>query len=388
LKEESYQIIIAGAGAAGLSLAMHLIEAGINKDKRILLIDKSSKRGNDRTWCFWETGKGAFEECVIQQWDNVSFLAPQFSKKLNLLPYRYKMIRGIDFYRYCLNKISKAENITIINETIQEIKESGVVVTESNKYSGEIIFNSAISLSKKDNKYHQLLQHFKGWYIETEEEIFDHTTATLMDFTIEQKNECRFMYELPVSKSKALIEFTLFSENLLKEEEYEKEIGDYIEKKHPGLTYTISEKEFGIIPMTDQPFPSYNGTKIINIGTIGGATKASTGYTFQFIQKQCKLIVDCISKNNSFEKLNKLKPSRFHFYDRVFLRVLRERKEPAYKIFTDLFKNLPDALPFKFLAEETEIQEEIRVLSAFNKSLFSSAAIRQEITKKEIKPAQ
>jgi lycopene beta-cyclase len=298
------------------------------------------------------------------------------------------MIRGIDFYRYCLNKISKAENITIINETIQEIKESGVVVTEHNKYSGEIIFNSAISLSKKDNKYHQLLQHFKGWYIETEEDIFDHTTATLMDFTIEQKNECRFMYELPVSKKKALIEFTLFSEKLLQEEEYEKEIGNYIEKKHPGLTYRISEKEFGIIPMTDQPFPSYNGSKIINIGTIGGATKASTGYTFLFIQKQCKLIVDCISKNKSFEKLNKLKPSRFHFYDRVFLRVLSEKKEPAYKIFTDLFKKLPDALPFKFLAEETEFHEEIRVLSAFNKTLFASAAIRQEITKKEIKPAQ
>jgi lycopene beta-cyclase len=70
------------------------------------------------------------------------------------------------------------------------------------------------------------------------------------------------------------------------------------------------------------------------------------------------------------------------------LRVLREKKEPAYKIFTDLFRKLSDALPFKFLAEETEFHEEIRVLSAFNKSLFASAAIRQEITKKEVKPAQ
>jgi lycopene beta-cyclase len=196
------------------------------------------------------------------------------------------------------------------------------------------------------------------------------------------------MYELPLTKRKALIEFTLFSETLLKDDEYEREIKAYIERKHPQLTYSITEKEFGIIPMTDQPFPSYNGSKIINIGTIGGATKASTGYTFQFIQKQCVAIVNCILNNQSFDKINHLKPSRFHFYDRVFLRVLREKKEPAHKVFTDLFQKLPDALPFKFLAEETSITEEIRVLSAFNKSVFAGAAIRQEIIKKPIKPAQ
>lgn len=388
MKEETYQIIVAGAGAAGLSLVMHLIKAGINNDKQILVIDKSDKKENDRTWCFWETGKGLFEECVIQQWDHVSVFAPQFSKKLSLLPYRYKMIRGIDFYSYCSNKIKASKNITIVNEAIQEITTDGKVKTAEGVYSADLIFNSAISLTEKSSSYHQLLQHFKGWYIETEKDVFDSTTATLMDFTIDQHNECRFMYELPLTKRKALIEFTLFSETLLKEEEYEREIKAYIERKHPQLTYSITEKEFGIIPMTDQPFPSYSGSKIINIGTIGGATKASTGYTFQFIQKQCAAIVDCILNNRSFEKINHLKPARFHFYDRVFLRVLREKKEPAHQVFTDLFKNLPDALPFKFLAEETSIAEEIRVLSAFNKIVFAGAAIRQEITKKSIKPAQ
>ena len=141
------------------------------------------------------------------------------------------------------------------------------------------------------------------------------------------------------------------------------------------------------MPMTDQPFPAYNGGKIINIGTIGGATKASTGYTFQFIQKQCAMIVQCIKSNQSFTTINELKPKRFHFYDRVFLRVLREKKEPAHKIFTDLFSKLPDALPFKFLAEETNIAEEIKVLSSFNKTLFAGAAIRQELTKSSVKPA-
>ncbi len=388
MKETNYQYIIAGAGAAGLSLAIHMIESGLSNDKRILIIDKTTKNENDRTWCFWETGKGKFEECVIQQWEQVSFISPKFHKKINLLPYRYKMIRGIDFYEYCKNKISKHQNITIVQENIVAIYAEGKVKTVKEEYNGQFIFNSTQINKTKDGRYHQLLQHFKGWLIETEEETFDTSAATLMDFTIEQKNECRFMYELPLSKTKALIEFTLFSESLLKEEEYEHELIDYISKKHPQLKYRITEKEFGIIPMTDQPFNAYEGGKIIHIGTAGGATKASTGYTFQFIQKQCDAIIECLKNTTSFEEINQIKPRRFYFYDRVFLRVLREKKEPAFKIFTDLFSRLPDSLPFKFLAEETTLMEDVRVLRSFNKSLFAGAAIRQEITKKLIKPVQ
>ena len=39
------------------------------------------------------------------------------------------------------------------------------------------------------------------------------------------------------------------------------------------------------------------------IGTAGGQTKASTGYTFRFIQKQAdKIVEELISNGNSFKK--------------------------------------------------------------------------------------
>ena len=43
-------IIIAGGGASGLSLACRLADSIELKDKNIIIIDKDSKITNDRTW--------------------------------------------------------------------------------------------------------------------------------------------------------------------------------------------------------------------------------------------------------------------------------------------------------------------------------------------------
>ena len=63
-----------------------------------------------------------------------------------------------------------------------------------------------------------------------------------MDFSIEQKGNTRFMYVLPTSTTEALLEYTLFSADLLPKEEYETEIQNYIQKL--GITdYEIIAKE-------------------------------------------------------------------------------------------------------------------------------------------------
>jgi lycopene beta-cyclase len=77
-----YDYIISGAGCAGLSLAMHIINSGRLADKKILLIDKDPKRANDRTWCFWEKDKGLFESIVVKEWEKVSFIGEGFNDEL------------------------------------------------------------------------------------------------------------------------------------------------------------------------------------------------------------------------------------------------------------------------------------------------------------------
>ena len=91
-----------------------MIRSGKFNDKKILLLDKEPKTKNDRTWCFWERENGFFEEVVYRKWDSISFLSNEYSSLMNIAPYQYKMIRGIDFYQYCFKEIAKHTNIEVV----------------------------------------------------------------------------------------------------------------------------------------------------------------------------------------------------------------------------------------------------------------------------------
>lgn len=372
-----YDYIISGAGCAGLSLAMHMIRSGKFSDKKILLIDKDLKRSNDRTWCFWQKEQGLFEQIVAKQWKKLWFREDNFSEQLNIHPYQYKMIRGIDFYEHCFETITKHKNFDILFEEIEQIfseERTGVIIKGKTIYA-DYIFNSILFEKPKLGKNDRwLLQHFMGWIIETDENSFDENTATIMDFRIEQKLGTAFCYVLPFNSKKALIEYTLFSSELLEQKQYNDGLQSYINMFLNIPSYKILEKEFGVIPMTNFKFPSQHNN-IINIGTAGGQTKGSSGYTFNFIQKHSMAI------GNSLVATGKpfVQPAseRYRFYDSVLLSVLDNGIVPGKKVFTDLFKKNPVQKVFKFLDNETTLAEELKIISSLPAIPFFKAGIKQ-----------
>jgi lycopene beta-cyclase len=88
-----YDFIIAGGGAAGLSLAYHLMRSPLC-DRSILIVDKDAKDHNDRTFCFWTDGPSLFDEVVHRSWSQLQFVGDDFEKVIPLGNFRYQMIRG------------------------------------------------------------------------------------------------------------------------------------------------------------------------------------------------------------------------------------------------------------------------------------------------------
>ncbi len=376
----SYDYIIAGAGAAGLSLAVHLIHSGKFSDKRILIIDKEEKDQNDRTWCFWETEAGLFESIVYKKWDTVLFFGKEFTASLGLAPYSYKLVRGIDFYEHAWKLIRQNKNFVIRRSEIKSIEtgdNKAWVNLENEKLEAAFIFSSIIfekpALKKKQT---WLLQHFKGWIIDTNAASFDPGLATLMDFRVDQDHGTTFVYVMPFTPATALVEYTLFTEKLLSQDEYDVGLKNYIGQNLNIRDYRISREEFGVIPMTNYKFPRRNGN-ILYTGTAGGQTKASSGYTFRFIQKHSAAIVDSlISTGNPFDGIKKEK-RRFHFYDSVLLNILQRNKLPGNEIFTRLFKKNKPQQVLRFLDNETSLKEELQIISTLPTMPFLSAAFRQ-----------
>lgn len=379
--------IIAGGGMAGLSLAYYLVSSEKLNKRRIVVIDREKKEKNDRTWCFWQKEHTAFEHILCKKWDTVYFGNQNgVLRPLEMGGYSYKMLRGIDFYQFIYQKLAEYPNVSFVYDTIETIDSdltNARVFCSSHKIIGEYVFDSTYQLqiirhlekSTTLTAQHNLLQHFKGLVIKTTEPVFDVEKPQLMNFAIEQHNECRFMYVLPISDDTALIEFTLFTDRLLTEEIYNRELRYFIEKDLKITDYAVLEEEFGVIPMSDEALNETPQHRIIRIGTAGGSTNPATGYTFANTQKRLEQLVKQLeltgrpySKINWFQK-------RHQLYASILLNVLSKKRYSAAKFFDELYKkNTPEKV-FKFLDNKTTFWEEIRIMSSTPILIFLRATL-------------
>ena len=375
-----YDYIIAGSGCAGLSLLYSLLQSPSLQYKSILVIDQAQKKNNDRTWCFWEKTPGLFESIVHAKWNTLEFLSTDFSKELDLESYTYKMILGLDFYNFVLDYAQKFENVTFLQETIIAIDtetESAVLTTQENTYTARYIFNSTNVFNPEINEQNSLLQHFKGWVIQSEKPVFNPKVGRLMDFSVSQKQGATFMYVLPTSTTKALVEYTLFSPRVLEKETYVTALKKYIKEDLKIDNYTIEHEEFGVIPMSLAKFEKTSKPNVINLGTSGGFTKASSGYTFQFIQKNVVEIVNNLEVGKRPNPSTAFKDKLYQWYDRTLLDVLLTNKLTGKEVFTKIFQKIPAKKILAFLGNESTLVEDISIMKSLPLKPFLGSGIKQ-----------
>ena len=321
MKEFDY--IIIGGGCAGLSLAYELEINEKLKDKTLAIIEPRTEYKKDKTWSFWKVAAHNFNDCVKKSWENFSVNIPKKTNHLECVDYPYQSIDSGLFYEKINNKLKENKNIFFFKD-ISEINSKN-----------SFIFNSVPSI-KKD--YRNLWQHFCGVEVETQNDFFDDEIFNLMDFDCEQRESVHFFYTLPYSKNKALIETTWLSKmNDNSQKDYDNQIKDYIENHLNLKNYKIIYKEEGAIPLF---YPSNKNEKNkINIGTAGGMTRLSTGYTFLNIQEHCKYIRENIENITNTKKFEISK--KYQLLDDIFLRVLNENPEMMPTIFFKMFKSSP-----------------------------------------------
>ena len=379
-----YDYIIAGSGCAGLSLLYRLLKTPLLQDKSILVLDQDQRKSNDRTWCFWEKSPGLFESIVHAKWNKLEFLSTEFKKELNLESYTYKMIQGIDFYNFVINYAKKFKNVSFVQETISSIDnidKKAVLKTTKNRYTANYIFNSTNLFNPKINEQNSLLQHFKGWVIKTEKPVFNPEIGRLMDFRVSQENGATFMYVLPTSTTEALVEYTLFSPRVLDKEVYTLELKKYIKEELEIDNYTLIHQESGVIPMSLAKFEQNPKLNVINIGTSGGYTKASSGYTFQFIQKNIIEIINNLVEGNNIIHPTSFKNKYYQWADRTLLDVLLSNKLTGKDVFTQMFQKVPVERILAFLGNESSFLEDLLIFKSFPVKPFLTSGVKQLLKK-------
>ena len=352
MKEFNYVII--GGGCAGLSLAYELEIHEKLKDKTLAIIEPRKEYKRDKTWSFWKVAPHNFDDCVKKNWENFSINIPGKTNYLECKNFPYQSIDSGLFYEKIKNKLKKNENIFFF-KNIEEINKQN-----------SLVFNSVPNIKKN---HLNLWQHFCGVEIKTDNDIFDEKIFNLMDFDCEQRESVHFFYTLPYTKNRALVETTWLSKmNDNSQKDYENQINNYIKNNLKIKNYEITYKEEGAIPLF---YPlNKNEKNKINIGTAGGMTRLSTGYTFLNIQEHSKYIrenIDNISNAKKFEIDRK-----YQFLDEIFLRVLEKNPEKMSDIFFRMFKTSPKTV-IKFLSNKSNFLEDLSIIFKMPKLIFIKA---------------
>ena len=349
MKEFDYVII--GGGCAGLSLAYELEIHSKLSNKTMAIIEPREKYKRDKTWSFWKTFDHNFNDCVIKNWNNFSINTASNSHELRSEEFPYQSIDSGKFYNKINSKLSKNKNISFF-------KNQNEINSENS-----IVFNSVFEGETDKSK---LWQHFQGVEIETPSNIFDDGILNLMDFNCDQKNNVHFFYTLPFNKNRALIETTWLS-NLENHSlmDYDYQLENYIKNNLGIKNYKINFTEKGAIPLFRNLFK--NGKTKINIGSAGGMTRLSTGYTFLNIQEHSRYIrcnIENIKKAKIFTLGNK-----YEFLDNIFLRVLEKNPEKMSNIFFNMFKAPPNTV-INFLSNKSNILQDLNIISKMPKLIF------------------
>lgn len=367
--EKHYTYIITGAGCSGLTLAWKLKDV-LKPGETVLLIDRTCKDENNRTFSFW-ADKSYTNGMLFHEWEKMVVMDSSNNFDLEITPYKYCMIQSGDYADAILTELKKNSSFELLKASVIDIKTlgtSGVVTTSKGIISANWVFNSCypnlkeIAFTGRIN----LIQQFYGFTIETEKDCFTPGELSFMDFRTNQSHGTTFGYVLPFSSKTALVEFVAISKDYWQMASIKEELEDYIENTLKTGSYKIISKESGWLPMTDSKLNPYFGERVINIGIVGGALKASTGYSFTNTQMQAERLIRSIKTKGYPINNNPFFKKRFRLYDRTFLLLLQKYPQKGHELFISLFKHNKANKILKFLDNQTTLFEELRIFSTVN----------------------
>ncbi|MBU3749298.1 MAG: hypothetical protein FGM52_02395 [Mycobacterium sp.] len=381
-------VVIAGAGLSGLSLAVALLDAGLPDDARVVLVDpRETLSGEDRTWCFFDVVPHAFESAITHRWSRWRVRNGVHEVTRSAPGVAYCRIPGERFYALALERLAAASRrVEIVRgETVESFSGRGAHV---DVHTGAGVLRARLAMDSRppslthatdEGKDVHLLQHFRGRIVRSAEAVFGVDTATLMDFDVSQDDGIHFIYVLPLDAHTALVESTFFTARLLPDAVYETAIESWLTRRHPGAVFQTISHERGVIPMTTKPFDAWPNPRIVAIGTAGGHVKPSSGYAFlavqRFVQEFAPRVVHALRVGGLAEPPAARSP-RTTALDTIFLSYLRSCPDRAPDTFYRLFERVPPGVLVRFLSDTGTLADDLTVMAKSDSPRLALEAIR------------
>jgi len=362
---QHFDLVIIGGGCAGLSLAYQLSQLGDNCP-RTLIIEERVNYTNDRTWCFWDLEDPIHKDLAPYAWKKFTIKNHHVAHEYSCQETPYLMLPSDVFYKNVLsvinsnNKIQFLAGEKIVDQVIKkdtwQIPASSFMATATNVVDTRPIK----TMTKKDSL---MWQSFVGYEVELDSPLFNEDQLVLMDFDSSFKEGLAFIYCLPTSKTTALIEYTVFSEELFVAEQLNTKLLEKIGEYTQNTIYKILRKEAAILPMGNQEIEQKEDPTYLFAGLFAGAARPSSGYAFQRIQTWAK---ECALELKDNHQLKKFKKDSFiqKWMDLLFITVIKKNPTIGAKVFEELFKNCEAKTVAKFMSDRSSLLDKLKIVTS------------------------
>lgn len=360
-------IAIVGAGAAGLSLAWHLVTRGL-AGRRVVLLEPRRSYENDRTFCFWNTVRHPFETLASHQWPRWRVRGDGRWIVRGAPGLTYQHLPASAFYDRVVSRLEQAREIELrlgvrVTELHEHARGVDIETSDGRVRAGAVFDSRPIRRNGRASAEVLLLQHFEGWHVRTEEHAFDPEMATLMDFAVPQEHGIHFLYVLPYGPREALVEATWFGDHVLGDDTYRGAIERYLGGELGVRRFEVVRRERGVLPMSTEVSDPRPSRRVYRIGVAGGMAKPSTGYAFQAIQRFSAEMAERLAKDELPEP-----PAprgwRARTLDRIFLSYLSRYPKRAPATFAALFEQVEPSLLVRFLSDAATATDVLEVMRA------------------------
>lgn len=372
-----YDIVFAGAGLSGLSLAARL--AALPDPPRMLLVDPGTDETRDRTWCHWQLHKGIFDAAITHRWHRWNVAEGQDVAEASSEAIPYVRIPS-DRFRQVAQQIIRARPRAEIlrGMSVTSIEESSdrtvTHLSDGRRIESSWVFDSRPP--RCDNAPWR--QIFRGLELHSPEAHLDASTVTLMDFRSADSDGIRFFYVLPLDADTALVEDTRLVPSGKIPRFSDEEIVSFASENLAKTCWQVRHREHGNLPMGS--FPSVppaveRSRRIIPWGTAAGAVRASSGYAFSRIQAAAERMAAAWQRDGRPDLSAVHGSPLLDWMDRVFLRAMTHRPERVPEYFVRLFQRVPPGALIRFLESEPRPADIWQVMRALPPGPFLRAAL-------------
>ncbi len=383
--QTTFDIVIAGGGLAGLAMAVELSQAPFAALK-VLVIEPRTHYARDRTWSFWASGAHAHQHLERHSWAQwrVAHAGAEAIKGQGGC-YTYRTIDADAFYDEALAKITACPHLELrLGTAVIDIganeKPCPVRLDSGETLHTRLVLDARAGQAQPHKLApDHLAQHFMGWEIETEHDVFELSQIDLMDFQ-SAHDGLHFFYVLPYSKRRALVEATWVSAANL-HQDHAAQLERYIHERwglgaaSPAYQKRYAEQaSLSLMPVAN---PAPRGA-VVSIGRAAGTLRASTGFAFLETLADCKRLAQDISQSgllsNQVFCADSLQPFRRpaaeRWMDSLFLQVLAQNWADAPALFTQLFRRMPSDRLIRFLSGQASWLDRACVVASLPKRPF------------------